>query len=158
PPVKRAGAGGVIMGVPALRVRVGQPAEKGGQFAVARRPKHKVPMVRHQTVAKNARRVLRRRLDDNPLEGLVITSLFEQRQPSHASIESVVDVATRGVARMARHDGRLAGASGAVKKKRSASPFSKPFLNPFLNFSKPKLEHSALRDLLTRTIHAYISP
>jgi site-specific DNA recombinase len=38
PLVKVAGAGGVVMGVPALRVRVRQPAQKGRQFAILCRP------------------------------------------------------------------------------------------------------------------------
>jgi hypothetical protein len=45
--VKMPGSGRVVMRVPALRVRVGEPAQETAELVVFLRPEHEVPMIRH---------------------------------------------------------------------------------------------------------------
>ena len=48
--VKMAATGRVAVGVPALGMRVREPAEKFGEFAVCFGPKNEMPVVRHQAI------------------------------------------------------------------------------------------------------------
>ena len=50
--VERAGAGGMVVGVPALRVRHGQPAQPLGKVAIVIGPSHQVPVVRHAAISQ----------------------------------------------------------------------------------------------------------
>jgi hypothetical protein len=54
--IEWAGAGGVMMGVPSLGMRDREQAHKFAELAIPLRPNHKVPVVRHQTVADNSNR------------------------------------------------------------------------------------------------------
>ena len=48
--VEMAAAGRVAMGVPALGMRVREPAQKLGELAVGLGPKHEMPVVGHQAI------------------------------------------------------------------------------------------------------------
>ena len=52
--VERARTGGVVVSVPALRVRHGQPAQPFGQVAIVIGPNHQVPVVRHAAIRQQA--------------------------------------------------------------------------------------------------------
>ena len=52
------GPHGVIMGVPAHGVRVGEPAQERRHFVFGLGPKNEVPMIGHDAVAENANGML----------------------------------------------------------------------------------------------------
>ena len=80
-----------------------------------------MPMIGHQAIGEQAHRLFRQSQTQHALEGVEITTLFEQRQPSHRPIESVIDVATRSSTGLARHGPKLPVRQVIVKKKLSAS-------------------------------------
>ena len=68
-----------IVGVPAHRVRVGQPTKEIGQLPVRHRADDKVPMIGHHTVRKNRQRMASEGFLQNPFEGFVVLRLLQQR-------------------------------------------------------------------------------
>jgi hypothetical protein len=93
------------MGVPALAVRVRQPAAEVSQVVVALRPKDKMPVVGHQHERKNAYRAFGQRFGEHAQEGGIIGRFFKQRQARHSAVEDVVNEATRCLTRAAGHGG-----------------------------------------------------
>jgi hypothetical protein len=121
--IKVAGADGVVMRVPAHGVRVREPTKEVGHLAVVARPEHEVPVVRHDAIRQDARRMAGEGFIDDFEKRDVIAIFFEQRQPGHGSIESVVDVATRGMTCGSWHEEMMAELIKQVKAKLAASRF-----------------------------------
>ena len=98
-------AGRAVMGVPALRVGDGEPAEEFGDLLVLPlpRPDDEVPMVAHQRVAEDSQRNSLVGFFDHPLEGGEVGRLFEQPQPAIGSIEHMVRITTHDGSSTARH-------------------------------------------------------
>src|SRR5205085_9899383 len=110
-------AGGAVIGLAALRVRVREPAEKRGELAVRPRPEHEMPVVGHQAVGEDAGGVaLERELHDT-FEGVVILRLVEQRESPDGAVEAGIDDSAGCVAGDARHGkGAYRRAAGGAKK------------------------------------------
>src|SRR5688572_6217312 len=86
--IKMPAANVMVMGMPALRMRQGQPMHEVRQLAVAPRPKDKMPVVGHQAVADQAHAgnmVLG--FSDNALERLIVGILAEDRDAAVAAVE-----------------------------------------------------------------------
>lgn len=96
-------AGGMIVGVPAHRVGVGEPADKGGQLAVGPRPEDHVPVIGHQAVGQQADGLSLPGLGQHAFEGRVVLRLLQQRQPGHRPIEDVINQTARSNAGLSRH-------------------------------------------------------
>ena len=105
------------MSVPAHGMRVGQPANEGGQLAVLSRPQHQVPVVGHDTIGKEPGRMLLQGQGQNAFERFIIAVLLKERQTRHGSIKDVIDETTRGNAGFARHGPKLAREGAVVNEK-----------------------------------------
>ncbi len=81
------------MGVPALRVRLAQPADETRQGAIGLGPQHEVPVIGHQAVGQHTHRHLLLGLDENAEEGVEVGGLVQEGSAGVAPIEHVVDVA-----------------------------------------------------------------
>src|ERR1700677_2772948 len=114
-----------IMRVPALRVRQRKIVSKIRQLAVASRPAHEVPVIRHQAIGQqtHSRHVLER-LGQNTLEGLVIAYLLKKRHPPIGPVEDMVNVAAQRNSPWSSHGESLASGHTAVKTKRFLTPFT----------------------------------
>ena len=141
--IKVPAAGGVPMGVPALRVGVRQPTKELGQLASAARPKQKMPMVRHQTIAQQANRPPLQGLDQHAFERVEIALVFKESQPSHAPVQSVVNKTSRSDSSGAWHCDRLRSYGSRVNHKWSASP-TRPLILPLLRGPFPSPLNSPL--------------
>ena len=95
----------VIMGVPTLRVRQGQPMAKSGQLAIASRPKHQMSMVGQQAISQQSHpwNVLEG-FAQNPLKGGVVTVFLKDRQASVGAIENMINVVAPSMAQWSSHD------------------------------------------------------
>jgi hypothetical protein len=93
--VDRAGAGGISMGVPTLRVGHGEPTHGFRQLAVGPRPEQQVPVIGHDAVAQQTRPGALDGLLQDALERLVVGRAIEERHPPHASIEHVIHDSAR---------------------------------------------------------------
>ena len=60
------------MRVPAHGVRMREPADESGQFAAPLRPHDQVPVVGHQTIAKEASRMRGQGLGEDAFESVVV--------------------------------------------------------------------------------------
>src|SRR5580765_1712188 len=89
--------------MPALGVRMRQPAQEGGQLPVRFGPEDEMPVIGHEAVGEDSGRVLLESLGEHALEGLVIAGLLEERQARDGTIEGVIDKASRSGAPVAWH-------------------------------------------------------
>lgn len=96
--VEVAAASRVSMGVPALRMGQGQPARIAREIAILSGPKHLVPMVRHYLKSQEPHVIAVNRFLDNPLEGLVVVVVFEDRHSCVSAVQDVVDHPLRRLA------------------------------------------------------------
>ena len=136
----------VIVRMPALRVRHGQPAQVLGQVPVLKRPDHQMPVVGQDTIGQQAHRHEVLGLLEDALESRIIHRLVKDPSPRYSAVEHMVDIAPRGKAQASRHAATLRGGFAPVKKKdsrplsllyqekRLPTPFSAPcsFSAPFL--------------------------
>ena len=70
--VEMAGAGGPVVGVPALGVRQREPAHEPGEVPIPAGPEQEVEVAGHQAVDEQPHVVTSDRLGQDPLECLVI--------------------------------------------------------------------------------------
>ncbi len=89
--VEVAAADVVIVGVPALGVRQGQPAEEARQLPGLLRPQDEVPVVGHQAVGQQAGGGVGLGFFQDALEGPVVLVLEEEGAAAVAAVEGVVD-------------------------------------------------------------------
>ena len=71
-----------------------QPANEPRQLTVVLGPDDKVPMVRHDAIGQQSSSRAVNGFLENPLEGLVIGVLLEDRHPRIGPVEHMVDQAT----------------------------------------------------------------
>jgi hypothetical protein len=76
--IHRAGPGGVMMRMPALRMRDGNPAEDLGEFSILTRPEEEMPVIGHQAVGGDADLGLCVGFGENLLKGGVVSGLFKE--------------------------------------------------------------------------------
>ena len=88
--VQRAGAGGVMMGVPTLGVGHGQQPHELAQLIVLARPQHQVPVIGHQAVAEDSHRDRKTGAFDDPLHGQVIGIVFKQSPATHRPVQHMI--------------------------------------------------------------------
>jgi len=93
----------VVVGVPALRVGVGQPAQEIGQLTVALGPKGEMPVVRHDTIRQHADGMSLQRHLEHAFESVVVAVFLKKRQARDGPIEAMVHIAARSGPRMAWH-------------------------------------------------------
>jgi hypothetical protein len=120
-------APGVVMSVPAPRVRVRQPAQEGGQFPLHLRPKDQMPLRGHETVGQHPGRVFLPGFRKDTQEGLGSAGLLEQRQAGHGAVNQT----TGGIARVAGH-GRSLPTGNLLGHGFEPRPLSAPPILPLL--------------------------
>jgi len=123
--VEMAGAGGMIVGVPAHGVGVGEPADEGGQLAVGPRPEHHVPVIGHEAVGQQADRTALAGLGQHAFEGREVLGLLEQRQPGHRPIEDVINQTAGSNTGLSWHD-----REGSIVDDGSQGKESRPLIRP----------------------------
>jgi hypothetical protein len=96
--VKGTGPLRVMLRVPALRVRESQPTHEFGEIAVALRPNHQMPMVRHDAIGQQADVHPVERFGQQADKGLMISGFGKERGPSEGAIEQVVEITTFSMA------------------------------------------------------------
>ncbi len=101
--IDRPSPGGVMMGMPALRMGDGDPAEHLGEFAILSRPEEEMPVIGHQAIGGDADLGLGLGFGENLLERGVVSGLFKERQPSYATIQHVIGKISSSKAGAARH-------------------------------------------------------
>ena len=121
--VDMAGSGGMVVGVPAHAVRVGQPAAEGAELAVGFRPKNEMPMVGHQGEGEDPQGAFLEGFGQHAEKGGVVSGFFEQGQARDGAIEDMVNETARCVSSNAGHARSVARWPGSVNEKRAASSF-----------------------------------
>lgn len=91
--VEVAVADGVVRDPPAHGVRVGEPAEEVGQFALPFGPRDEVPVGGHDAVVEQAERVAFVGLADDAFEGFEVSVTAEHLHFSDRAVEDVIDQA-----------------------------------------------------------------
>ena len=87
--VEMARPDGAVVRVPPLRVSQRQPSHEFGQIAVASRPQHQVPMIRHQAIRQNSYLHAVQSFFQHTLESRVVFQLLKNRRASIRAIENV---------------------------------------------------------------------
>lgn len=85
--IDRAGAGAVVMRMPALRMGDRDPAEHLGEFAILPRPEEEMPMIGHEAIGCDANLGLNVGFSENFLEGGIVRRLFEQLESADTPIQ-----------------------------------------------------------------------
>ena len=93
--IKRSIADAPTSNPPSHGMRVRQPAEKRGQLAIFLGPNHEVPMVGHDAIGQNSKRMALASLDHDALERFVIEVIAEQLNPPDSPIENVINQSAR---------------------------------------------------------------
>ena len=78
------------MGMPALGMRHGDPAEDFRKFPVLPGPEKQMPMIRHEAIGGNADLGVGVGLGENLFKGGVVSGLFKQRESSDTTIQDVI--------------------------------------------------------------------
>ncbi len=92
-----------MMGMPALRMRDGDPAENLREFPILSRPEKEMPVIGHQIIGGNANLGLSPGFGENLLKGGVVSGLLKERQPSHAMVQGVISKVSGSEVWAARH-------------------------------------------------------
>lgn len=79
-----------MMGMPALHMRDGDPAEDLGEFAIMPGPEQQVPVIGYQTIGGDANLRLGLGFGENLLKSGVVSGLLRERQPSHATVQHLI--------------------------------------------------------------------
>ena len=103
PLVNVPGAGGMTMGVPALRVGEGKPADEPRQVAVLAGPDDQMPMVGHHAMGEQAHARSLDRLLKDAFERFEVGVLVKERHAAAGSVESMIDIAAVGGAKWSGH-------------------------------------------------------
>ena len=116
----------MMVRMPTLRMRDGQPAEKLGNLPVrpAFRPHDHVPVIGHDAVSKHSERLPSLRLFQDPLERGIVFLFLKQLHPRIRTVENMINETTLDRMGTSRHVGSLPNESGAVKEKDSRPLFS----------------------------------
>ncbi len=104
PLIERAGSGGFVVGVPALRVSDGEEAHEFAEVAVFLRPEDEVPVIGHQTEADDSNRQAFVRLLDDAQHGGVVAVAVEKPFPTDGPVEDVVSQSSGGNAQASGHE------------------------------------------------------
>jgi hypothetical protein len=84
-------AGSVVVEMIPHRMRQGDPTQETAHPSILGRLQHKVPMVWHQLIGKNAAWIASKPLGKNVFERFVITVLVKNDRAAIASIQGMVD-------------------------------------------------------------------
>lgn len=114
-----AAAGRVAVGVPALRVREGQPADELRQLAILPRPDDEVPVVGHHAVGQEPRPRPLDSLDEDSLKRLVVAVAVEDGHPRVGAVQHVIDVTTFGSSQRTAHPAQRNGTRRTSQQKGS---------------------------------------
>lgn len=82
------------MGMPALRMRDGDPAQDLGKFAIMSRSKQKMPVIGHQAVSGDADVGLGLGFGENFLKGGVVRGLLKDWEASHTTVQHIIGEVT----------------------------------------------------------------
>ena len=88
--INRSGPGGVMVGMPALRVRDGNPPQHLGEFPIMPRPEEEMPVIRHQAIGGDADAGLGVGLGENLLKRGIVSGLVKQREPSDTTVQDMI--------------------------------------------------------------------
>ncbi len=127
--IQEAGPGGVMMRMPPLRMRDGDPAQDLGEVAIMSRRKQKMPVIGHQTVGGDADSGLGLGFGENFLKGGVVHGLLNEREASHTTVQLVRGEVSNRKAWATWHDGVLSSALWGLSRK-CRSLFSPPAACP----------------------------
>jgi hypothetical protein len=98
----------VVVGMPALRMRQGEPVDEIRQFTVVAWPEQQMPVVRHHAVRQQAHAGhMVERFARDPLEGVVIALLLEDGQAGVGPVEHMIHIATTIETMRSSHRGQV---------------------------------------------------
>lgn len=138
-----------MMGMPALRMRDGNPAEHLGEFAVMTRPEQQMPVIGHQAISGDANLRLGLGFSENLLKRGVVSGLLKERQPTHAPVQHVISTVSSSEARAAWH-AEVSTEIGMDLSRRDSRPL---LLRP--DYSSPGLDR--LKQLYSHGISVFDS-
>mgnify|MGYP001187413998 CR=1 FL=1 len=88
--IDRSGFRPVVVGMPALRRRYGDPPQRLRQFSILTMSDQEVPVLGHQAVCGDANASLSLNLGQNRFERGIVGGCAEQRLSAHAMIQDVI--------------------------------------------------------------------
>ena len=112
----------MAMGVPALSVRQGQPADELRQLSIVPGPDDQMPVIAHHAVSQEPRLRPFDRLGQDGFEGLVIGVFLENRHSRVGAVQDVINVTACGCSLWTSHAARLQNQRSLVNNR---------FLTPF---------------------------
>lgn len=96
--IDRACPGSAMVGMPALGMRHGDPAEDFRKFPVQPGPEKQMPMIRHEAIGGDADLGVGVGLGENLFKGGVISGCLEERESSDAAIQDMIGEVAGGKA------------------------------------------------------------
>ena len=106
------------MGMPALHMGDGQPAQILRKVAITARPQHQVPVVRHDAIGKQPRGPPLRGLGQDAQKGGIVAVLLEQGRTGDRPIEDVIDLAAVGDTQALGHGEKLTDPFSVPRRQR----------------------------------------
>jgi hypothetical protein len=128
-----AGPGGVMVGMPALCMGDGDPAQDLREFSILLRPEKEVPVIRHQAIGGDADLGLSLGFGQNLFKGGIVSGLLEEGESSHTTVQDVIGEVSRSEAWTAWHGGMFTECGVGLSRKRLPTPF----LNRYRNIKAP---------------------
>ncbi len=98
-----AGARGLMLDMPALRMGHGDPAEDLRELSILARPEEEVPVIGHEAIGGNTDAEHGVGLGQNGFKGDVIRGGFKQRKSSHPTVQDMIGEVAGSKARTTWH-------------------------------------------------------
>jgi len=86
--------GGVMVGMPALRMGDGDPPQHLRELPITPRPEEEMPVIRHQAIGCDTHPGLGVGLSQNPLKRSVARGLVKQWESSDSAVEDMIGEVT----------------------------------------------------------------
>ena len=102
-----AGPGGVMVGMPALRMGDGDPPQDFGECTILSRPEEEMPVIRHQTIGCNADRSLGVGFSQDIFEGGIVSRFLKYEESSDPTVQDMIREVSSSKAWAVWHDGVL---------------------------------------------------
>lgn len=96
--IGRTRPGRVMMGMPALRLCYGDPAEHLGAFPILSRPEAEMSVIGYQAIGGDVNLGLGLGFRENLLKIGVVSGLFKKRKSFHATVQHVIGEVSRSEA------------------------------------------------------------
>ena len=96
--IHRPSPGGLVMGMPALRMGDGDPAEDFGEFPILPRPEEEMPVIWHQAIGGDADVRLGVGFSEDLFKGRIVGGLLKEREPADTAVQDVIGEVSGGEA------------------------------------------------------------